>query len=208
MRKAIIFDLDGTLWDTTNEVQKVWCEIAESYNINIKREQIKNIMGLTNKEIVNYLFGDDIEFGKKFITECQNKENEYLSKFGGKIYKNTVKTIEILYKHYNLFIVSNCQKGYIEAFLKYYGLESYFKDYESAGHTGKDKEFNIKVILERNSIENAVYVGDTTSDQLASRNNNIKFIWAKYGFGTCECYDDYINDISDLCEMGMGSKTT
>ena len=198
MKKAIIFDLDGTLWDTTREVGKVWYEVAKKYNVDIKDDQIKNIMGLTKSEIISYFFGDNIDLGKKFITECQNKENKYLSKFGGKIYENTIRTIKALYKKYNLFIVSNCQAGYLDAFLNYYDLKIYFKDYETSENTGKDKEFNIKAILERNRIEDATYVGDTQKDYLASKSNNIKFIWAKYGFGVCDCYDDYIEDILDL----------
>lgn len=68
-------------------------------------------------------------------------------------------------------------------------MKRYFKDYESSENTGKNKEFNIK---------DAIYVGDTKKDYLASKSNNIKFIWAKYGFGICDCYDDYIEDITDL----------
>lgn len=197
-KKAIIFDLDGTLWDTTTEVKTIWEEVASTYKIEIKDKQIKDIMGLTKDEIIQYLFGDNIPLGEKFIEECQNKENEYLSQYGGGIYENTIKAIKKLSQKYDLFIVSNCQVGYIEAFLKYYQLQCYFKDYESSGNTGKDKEFNIKTILERNNIENAIYVGDTKKDYLASKNNNIKFIFAKYGFGVCEFYDDCINDIMDL----------
>ena len=96
-----------------------------------------------------------------FSWENQNKENEYLSKYGGRIYENTIKTIEMLNEKYNLYIVSNCQAGYIEAFLNYYDLKNYIKDFESSGNTGKDKELNIKAILERNNIKDAVYVGDT-----------------------------------------------
>lgn len=200
MKKAIIFDLDGTLWDTTREVKEVWNKVAKEYNIYIKDKPIKEIMGLTKNEIIQYLFDDNIQLGEKFITECQRKENEYLSKYGGRIYENTIKTIEILNEKYNLYIVSNCQVGYIGAFLNYYNLKRYFKDYESSGNTGKNKEFNIKAILERNNIMDAVYVGDTKKDYLAAKSNNIKFIWAKYGFGICDCYDDYIEDITNLIE--------
>lgn len=197
MKAAIIFDLDGTLWDTRNEVKKVWNKIAKSYDLDIKDEQINDIMGLTKEEIINYFFAN-AKLGEEFITKCQNKENEYLTKFGGKIYKNAIKTIKMLYKNYNLFIVSNCQAGYIEAFINYYRLKGYFKDYESSGNTGEDKESNIRMILKRNKIKNAIYVGDTSKDYLAATKNNIKFIWAKYGFGICNCYDAYINDILDL----------
>ena len=31
--KAIIFDLDGTLWDTSREIEQVWKNVAENYNI-------------------------------------------------------------------------------------------------------------------------------------------------------------------------------
>ena len=198
LKSAIIFDLDGTLWDTTKQVKIVWHKVTKKYNIEVNDNQIRQIMGLTKDEIGKLLFSDNLELGNKFITECQKRENEYISKYGGNIYSNTIKTIKKLYKNYDLFIVSNCQAGYIETFLNYYDLKKYFKDYESSGNTGKDKEFNIKIIKDRNSIENALYVGDTQKDYLAAKCNNIKFIWAKYGFGFCEYYDDCIDDIFDL----------
>ena len=51
--KAIIFDLDGTLWDTSIEIEQVWKEVAENYNIKINQEKIKQIMGFTKDEIIN-----------------------------------------------------------------------------------------------------------------------------------------------------------
>ena len=64
----------------------------------------------------------------------------------------------MLNEDYDLYIVSNCQVGYIEVVLKYYNLKSCFKDYEFSGNTVKDEELNIKAILERNNIKDAVYV--------------------------------------------------
>lgn len=200
MEKAIIFDLDGTLWDSTKEVEIVWNEMAKNYNLKIKENQIKNIMGLTKNEIIEHFFDNNWDLGSQFMTKCQEKENEYLSKFGGSIYKNTIETIKKLSKRYKLYIVSNCQAGYIETFLDYYNLREYFKDYQCSGNTGKSKTDNIRLLMRRNHIIDAIYVGDTKKDYQAAADNNIKFIWAKYGFGYCECYNSNIGDISELCD--------
>lgn len=72
--KAIIFDLDGTLWDTSIEIEQVWKEVAENYNIKINQEKIKQIMGFTKDEIIEYLFKGNSEEGNEFITKCQEIE--------------------------------------------------------------------------------------------------------------------------------------
>lgn len=119
----------------------------------------------------------------------------------GSIYPNTINTIKELYKKYNLYIVSNCQAGYIESFLKHYDLQKYFKDYECSGNTKLSKEQNIRLLMSRNNIKSSIYVGDTENDYIASSNSNNKFIWAKYGFGYCSKYDYFIDDISDLLKL-------
>lgn len=200
MKKAIIFDLDGTLWDTTQEVLDVWSKVACEYGMKFNKKEIKEIMGLTSEEIVKKLFSN-IEDGNKFIEKCQKGENEYLKNNGGHIYINTISTIKTLYDKYNLYIVSNCQSGYIEVFLRYYNLEKYFKDYECSGNTRMDKKYNIKLVLQRNNIKDAIYVGDTQKDYQASISNGLKFIWASYGFGKCENYYRCINDICELLEI-------
>ena len=74
MKKAIIFDLDGTLWDTTVQVEKVWNDVAKNYNIDIKDKQIKDIMGLTKNEIIQYLFENNIQLGEEFIKDAVYNE--------------------------------------------------------------------------------------------------------------------------------------
>ena len=91
MKNSILIYLDGTLWDTTVEVEKIWNKIAMEYGLNISKEQIKNIMGLTKREIIEYLFKGNNKDGNEFITKCQEKENDYLKENGGHIYKNTIK---------------------------------------------------------------------------------------------------------------------
>lgn len=201
MKSAIIFDLDGTLWDTTEEIKDVWNKVAKKYNLKIKSAQIKEIMGLTKEEIINYLFSRNKEKGIEFIEICQKSENEYLSKNGGHIYKNTLSTIKELSLKFDLYIVSNCQSGYIEAFLEYYSLKQYFKDYECSGNTGMNKYDNIKNVLKRNNILKAIYVGDTQKDYESADKNGVPFIWAEYGFGNCNIYYKKIKDICELINI-------
>lgn len=200
MKKSIILDLDGTLWDTSKEIEQVWRSVAQNYDIKVNEDIIKKIMGFTNNEIIEYLFKGNSKKGNEFITECQEKENEYLNENGGHIYKNTIKTIIDLSNKYDLYIVSNCQAVYIEAFLRYYSIEKYFKDYESSGNTGFNKDKNIEILLERNNISEseAVYVGDTMKDYESANKNEILFIWAEYGFGKC---DKFYKKIKDICEL-------
>ncbi len=79
MKKNLIFDLDGTLWDSTKQISIVWQNVSKDYNINITEEIVKSIMGLTAKEIVATLFNGDLSTGYEFVTRCQKCENFYLS---------------------------------------------------------------------------------------------------------------------------------
>lgn len=202
LKKSIIFDLDGTLWDTTAQVNIVWNKIAKKYNLQISSEKIKAIMGMTKEEIINFLFEGNIKLGNEFLLECQKAENIYLEENGGKIYINTLKTLKILKKlGFDMYIVSNCQDGYIQSFLEYYKLENMFVDFECSGRTGKNKDDNIKSIIQRNNIIDAIYVGDTEKDYISAINNNIDFVWAEYGLGKCNDKVQKINDIYELIEI-------
>ena len=84
MKKTLIFDLDGTLWDSTKQIAIVWKNISRKYNINITLDMIKQIMGLTMEEIALTLFNGDLSIGHQFIMECQESENSYLALHGRK----------------------------------------------------------------------------------------------------------------------------
>lgn len=202
---AIIFDLDGTLWNTVDSCLKATSFVKEEHSDitrDVTREQIESAMGKTSDEIVNIYYGYlPREKGEEYANEAFNKNVDNLLKDGGTLYPNTRDTIIKLSKKYKLYIVSNCVKGYIESFLNTSGLKDYFSDYESYGNTLLSKGENIKFVIERNNLKNPIYVGDTKGDMEASNYAGIPFVYAAYGFGKVEGFDYKINDISELLNL-------
>ena len=205
MFDGIIFDLDGTLWDSTTEVAKTWSIIISKYNLPRKEvtvDDLKPCMGKLLDQISEMLFpGLDKEMKMKIMNECYKFENEYLSEHGATLYNKLEDTLERLSKNYKLFIVSNCQDGYIECFFKAHKLDKYFTDYECPGRTGLSKGENNKLIIERNNLKNPVYVGDTEGDAESAKAAGIPFVFAKYGFGNVKEYQYAINKFEDLSTL-------
>ena len=86
----------------------------------------------------------------------------------------------------------------MQAFLHSHGFEDCFTDIEMSGRTGKSKAENIRLIIERNRIHEAVYVGDTASDQNAAVKAGIPFIYASYGFGEVSDVSNVIQSFQEL----------
>lgn len=204
-KDSIIFDLDGTLWDSTDLVILAWNDTLKEFKEvknKITTEDMKGVMGLQIKEIGKKFFPYlDEETQLKILNRCCEVECGYIVEHGGKLYEHLEETLEELSNKYKLFIVSNCQRGYIEAFFKYHKLDKYFLDYENPGRTGLSKGENIKLIIDRNNLKNPIYVGDTEGDLKAARLAGIPFVFASYGFGNVKNYDYYINSFNELLNL-------
>lgn len=193
----IIFDMDGTLWDSAENVARAWNE-AVGREMFTERD-IKSVMGLTMTTIAERLFPNETEEKRQeFLDRCCECENKYLRAYGGKLYPNTESTLRELAKRHRLFIVSNCQAGYIEAFLEFYKLGGLIEDKLCWGDNRLEKSENIRLIIERNGLEGALYVGDTQGDCDSAYKAGARFAHAAYGFGTADRWDHKLNDISEL----------
>lgn len=199
---GIIFDLDGTLWDSTSVVVKAWNQaIKESspLNMTVNEAQLKGLFGKPLDEIMDALFPTLNSTEKEILEQkLYDYEDDYIQKEPCLLYPNMQQVIMALSKTYNLFIVSNCQSGYIELFLKQTNLGDYFTDYTCPGDTGLLKGDNIQLIMKNNNITSAIYVGDTAGDAEACKQAGIPIIYASYGFGKVEHPDYTITKISDL----------
>jgi len=124
------------------------------------------------------------------VNETMIEDNLVVEQRGGEIYPGVTDGLAELSKHYKLFIVSNCQNGYIETFLKLSGFKNHFIDFECWGNTGKSKSENLADVIRRNSLTQPIMVGDMESDLVAARKCQIPFYHMKYGLGSVTDFDN------------------
>ena len=203
---SIIFDLDGTLWNSSKPICEAWNIILDRHKEIVREpitiEELGQCMGLPMYDIAAKLFPDEKEEVRNaLMDELCEFENGYLEKMGGVLFPGLEATLKELKTKYPLYIVSNCQDGYIEAFLQYSKLGEYFKDFTCPAYTGRLKGENIRIIMERNGLSEAVYVGDTQGDANSCKEAEIPMIYAAYGFGEVEKADASIQSFDELLDM-------
>lgn len=198
---GIIFDLDGTLWDSTRPVYDSWKEYLTRHGIPFEhsREEVTSYMGLPMDEFFRRLYPDmptdDLAVLRDKVLAY---ENDYVAETGGILFPKVRETLAKLKEKTKLMIVSNCQSGYIEAFFKAHDMQQYFTDWESFGGTGLLKADNIALVVKRNALKAPVYVGDVQGDADASHKAGVPIIYAAYGFGEICDAEAKIDTFEDL----------
>lgn len=205
MVDSILFDLDGTLWDSTDIVAKAWNQVIEEasdLDLHFTGDDLKKLFGRPLPEIAGMIFPTlSREQQLELMDKCCAQEHIALEQTCGKLFPDLESTLKELSQRYKLCIVSNCEEGYIETFLKASGLSSYFTDFECPGNSGLLKGDNNKLVIERNHLTSPVYLGDTQGDADAAAYAGIPFIFAKYGFGSVKEYKYCIAQFSELLDL-------
>ena len=202
---SIIFDVDGTLWDSTESVAASWNKAIRehsSLNLTLEPVSLSRVFGKTMTEIADTLFPSlSADERMKLLEVCFDEENRYLEDHPGILYPDVARTIKELSLSCPLYIVSNCQCGYIEVMLRTTGLAPYIRDHLCFGETQVPKGETIRMLIERNNLQSPVYVGDTQGDADSCKAAGIPFIFAEYGFGDVPDAQTRIHAFSDLTKL-------
>ena len=204
--ESLIFDIDGTLWDSRQLV-------AEGYNLQLEKEglqhlfvtaeDLKPLFGKVMTEIADTILASiDPSERYELMERCMKTENDYLFANECRIgYPGVKETLAELAKKYRLFIVSNSQCGYPELCIEKLGLGEYIEGHMCFGDTGTSKGQTILTLIRKHNIGSSIYIGDTQGDLEACREAGVPFIFCAYGLGKADSYDAKIESIEELLNM-------
>jgi phosphoglycolate phosphatase len=202
---SIIFDVDGTLLDSREPIRKIWSTLVEELSGHpwtLTEAEYNGLFGQPMDAIARILFPHETAQEQLRKAEiCLREENVYLETHPPKLFPQVKETLTELAKHYPLYIVSNCQSGYIEVTTRSTGIDQLFSGHLCFGDTGTPKGVTIRRLMEQHGLQSPCYVGDTQGDRDACTMAQVPFVYAAFGFGQANTYEARIERFSDLLPL-------
>lgn len=204
--ESLIFDIDGTLWDSR-------ALVAQGYNEQLAKENLEHLFvtadtflplfGMVMTEIADVIFASiPVPRRYELMERCMESEDRLLLRDPCHIgYPGVKETLEALAKNHRIFIVSNSQTGYPELCMDKLGIRGLITGTLCFGDTGTDKGHTILALMEKHHITSCAYIGDTQGDLEATRVAGIPFVWASYGFGRPEGYEARVDAFRELLSV-------
>lgn len=203
MKKVIIFDVDGTLFDTRDGIIRAFNDVLCAFNkpkIDVCDEykyigpSVRNVF----KSIVGLDDGDSeraTQMYRKIYVE------EYIEH--SVLYEGARQTIEELQgRDYILCIATMKTKRQIDKLFECFDMNSYFDEIQTAREDGTlSKAEMLNLIREKYGKQVYYMVGDTLGDFAASKQAEMNFIAVKYGYGKFQdnvCGIEYFKQIKEI----------
>lgn len=206
---ALIFDMDGTLWDAVDTYARIWNEVflRAGREIHITRESLIGNIGIPIPRILANLFPDiESDEAARFSAELAREEPALLARYGGTPYPGVVEGLERLSHKYKLFLVSNCDSHTLPVFMNCIGITPYITEGLAFGNTHRPKGDNMLLLKEKYRLQQPIYMGDIEADGLETHRVGLPFVYARYGFGHTEDYELAFDSFADFTEFFLNCK--
>lgn len=182
---ALIFDLDGTLWDAAPASTEGWNRALAQLRLPIKLlpSEIRSVAGNPTPRCFEILLPALCPMDDATYRQFERREREAVETLGGTLFEGVVEGLNRLASVYPLYLVSNCLEWYLDFFLRFSGLQACFTGWDCHGRSGHGKTGMFHELTEKYDLHRAVYVGDTQGDHDAAVEAGLDFAFARYGFG-------------------------
>ncbi|WP_028561931.1 HAD family hydrolase [Paenibacillus pinihumi] len=192
--EAIIFDMDGTLFQTETLLESVHKRIFEQLrkeglytNDTPPIERLIACLGMLLDDIWKKVMPDGSPAAHQRANELMLQyELEELEAGNGILYPKVIETLEALHQRgIKLFVASNGLEHYVKGVASLRTIDHLFTGLYSAGEFDTASKVDlVSRLLKDHSLQSAWMVGDRSSDVEAGLNNGLKVIGCQYaGFG-------------------------
>ncbi len=204
MFNLIIFDLDGTLADTIDDIHECLNITLSKFGFpTISLEATKSYVGDGIKKLVERAVGKE-HFDDKIEEDFRNLYAKNIVKHT-KLYDNVIDILNHLHKkNITLSVISNKSFALTDTVIKHFGLDKYLSSWHGGDSFGEKKPSPIPVlkVLETHCVtsDKALMVGDNHTDILAGSRAGLKTCFCEYGYGkTGESKPDFrISKFQDI----------
>ena len=189
-KKLIIFDADGTIWDSEKDVFLAFNHtLTNNGNKEVTKEEFQKLAGLDLGEMFKRILSKDKE---TLVNEYVKKYREYYIDEGHyadetTLFENVKETLENLKKQgFYIAIASGKPKRILDKMVECFRLNEFefvLGTGESCFKPKPDPEALNYIMNELNvSKKDAVMVGDTKADITAGKNAGMDTIAVTYGY--------------------------
>lgn len=189
--KLIIFDLDGTLLDTVEEITAAMNDMLVEFNLpSVTLEQAKNWVGKGAAHFLQlYLDAHDLDLSLDQDRLLQRFYHHYekRSGTGSKLYKGVQPTLEkLLSSGVKLSVVTNKFKLGADKVLESHQLVRFFEDVIGGDCFEHKKPHPVAVqyLMDKHQVstDEVLFVGDSMTDVSTAKNAGVKVWVVPYGY--------------------------
>ena len=213
MQKALIFDMDGTLFQTDRILE---LSLDDTFNYlrtqgkwegETPIEKYREIMGVPLPKVWETLLPDhSIDVRKQTDVYFLERLIENINNGKGALYPHVKEVFSYLKKNnWSIFIASNGLKEYLKAIVRYYHLDNWVTETFSIQQIKSlNKSDLVQDIVKKYGITNAAVVGDRLSDIKAAKDNGLVAIGCNFDFAQEDELakaDFVIDDLIELKEV-------
>lgn len=213
--EAVIFDMDGTLFETDTLLVSVHHRVFETLREERLYEhetpavdRLLSCLGMVLEDIWRQVMPESTEAARKRADELLLQyELEGLARGEGELYPYVEQTLrELKERGVKLFVASNGLEDYVKGVARFKGIAGLFDGLYSAGEYATLSKVDLVArLLQDNGIQSAWMVGDRSSDVEAGKGNGLQTIgcaYATYGRAVeLEGADVLITDFRELTRL-------